>query len=135
MLEKHADFFRDFRGDTVHPSTLEILRELRLLEKFLERPHDEVRMLTARVAGHEITLADMSHLPVQSRFVALMPQWDFLDFLAKEARHYPGFSLRMKAEAVDLIIENDRVESVRLKDGTGSSRAFKRPFTTTCWRP
>ena len=117
VLEKHADFFRDFRGDTVHPSTLELLRELGLLDRFLKRPHDEVRSLTARVADRQITIADMSHLPVENRFVALMPQWDFLDFLAQEARHYPTFSLRMEAEAVDLIIESGRVAGVRLKDG------------------
>jgi 2-polyprenyl-6-methoxyphenol hydroxylase-like FAD-dependent oxidoreductase len=117
VLEKHADFFRDFRGDTVHPSTLELLRELGLLDEFLKRPHDEVRSLTARVADRQITIADMSHLPVESRFVALMPQWDFLDFLAQEARHYPTFSLRMEAEAVDLLFENERVCGVRLESG------------------
>src|SRR3954465_7692271 len=117
VLEKHADFLRDFRGDTVHPSTLELLRELGLLEEFLKRPHDEVRSLTARVANRQITIADMSHLPVESRFVALMPQWEFLDFLVQEARHYPTFSLRMEAEAVDLIIENNRVVGARLKNG------------------
>ena len=117
VLEKHADFFRDFRGDTVHPSTLELLLELGLLDRFLKRPHDEVRTLTARVANRTITFADTSHLPVESRFIALMPQWDFLDFLAQEARHYPTFSLRMEAEVVDLIIENGRVSGVRLKDG------------------
>src|ERR1700760_256802 len=89
VLEKHADFFRDFRGDTVHPSTLELLRELGLLTEFLKRPHDEVQTLTARVANETITIADTRHLPVQSRFIGLMPQWDFLDFLAKEARHFP----------------------------------------------
>jgi 2-polyprenyl-6-methoxyphenol hydroxylase-like FAD-dependent oxidoreductase len=117
VLEKHADFFRDFRGDTVHPSTLELLRELGLLDEFLKRPHDEVRSLTARVADRRITIADMSHLPVESRFVALMPQWDFLDFLAQEARRYPGFSLRMEAEAVDLLLEDNGVCGVRLKNG------------------
>jgi 2-polyprenyl-6-methoxyphenol hydroxylase-like FAD-dependent oxidoreductase len=117
VLEKHADFFRDFRGDTVHPSTLELLRELGLLDEFLKRPHDEVRSLTARVADRRITIADMSHLPVESRFVALMPQWDFLDFLAQKARRYPGFSLRMVAEAVDLLLENNGVCGVRLKNG------------------
>jgi 2-polyprenyl-6-methoxyphenol hydroxylase-like FAD-dependent oxidoreductase len=122
VLEKHADFFRDFRGDTVHPSTLELLGELGLLDEFLKRPHDEVRTLTAQVANRQITFADTSHLPVQSRFIALMPQWDFLDFLAGEARHYPTFSLRMEAEAVDLIIKNGRVAGVRLKDG-GEVRA------------
>jgi 2-polyprenyl-6-methoxyphenol hydroxylase-like FAD-dependent oxidoreductase len=117
VLEKHADFFRDFRGDTVHPSTLELLRELGLLKDFLKRPHDDVRSLTARVADREITIADMSHLPVKSRFVALMPQWHFLDFLADEARRYPGFDLRMNAEVVDLIFEKERVAGVRLADG------------------
>ena len=117
VLEKHADFFRDFRGDTVHPSTLELLSELGLLEEFLKRPHDEVRKLTGRVANEQITIADMSHLPVKSRFVALMPQWDFLDFLAQEARHYPTFSLRMEAEAADLLWERDRVAGIRLSSG------------------
>jgi 2-polyprenyl-6-methoxyphenol hydroxylase-like FAD-dependent oxidoreductase len=117
VLEKHSDFFRDFRGDTVHPSTLELLRELGLLDEFLKRPHDEVRKLTGRVANELITIADMSYLPVESRFVALMPQWDFLDFLAQEARHYPTFALRMQAEAVDLLFRDNRVAGVRL--GTG----------------
>jgi len=117
VLEKHADFFRDFRGDTVHPSTLELLRELGLIDAFLKRPHDEVKKLTGRVADQQVVIADMSHLPVKSRFVALMPQWDFLDFLAQEARHYPTFDLRMNAEAVDLLFENDRVAGVRLSSG------------------
>jgi len=117
VLEKHADFFRDFRGDTVHPSTLELLRELALLDEFLKRPHDEIHQLTARVADRQIVIADLSHLPVQSRFVALMPQWDFLDFIAQEARHYPTFTLRMEAEAVDLLYAGNRVTGVRLKGG------------------
>jgi len=117
VLEKHADFFRDFRGDTVHPSTLELLRELGLLDEFLKRPHDEIRRLTARVADREIPLADLSHLPVETKFVALMPQWDFLDFLAQEARHYPTFTLRMEAEVVDLLIDGGKVAGVCLKDG------------------
>jgi 2-polyprenyl-6-methoxyphenol hydroxylase-like FAD-dependent oxidoreductase len=117
VLEKHADFFRDFRGDTVHPSTLELLRELGLIDEFLKRPHDELRSLTARVANEMIPIADLSHLPVESRFIAMMPQWEFLDFLADEAKHYPGFSLRMETEAVDLIVEDGRVAGVRLEDG------------------
>jgi 2-polyprenyl-6-methoxyphenol hydroxylase-like FAD-dependent oxidoreductase len=117
VLEKHADFFRDFRGDTVHPSTLELLRELGLLEQFLKRPHDEVRSLSVRVADRQITIADMRHLPVKTRFVALMPQWHFLDFLADEARHYPSFDLRMECEVVDPIIEDGRVAGVRIKTG------------------
>jgi 2-polyprenyl-6-methoxyphenol hydroxylase-like FAD-dependent oxidoreductase len=114
VLEKHADFLRDFRGDTVHPSTLELMDELGLLERFLARPHDEVRTLTARVADREIVVADTSHLPVRCKFIALMPQWDFLDFLAGEARRYPTFSLRMEAEATDLLMEGDRVGGVRV---------------------
>jgi 2-polyprenyl-6-methoxyphenol hydroxylase-like FAD-dependent oxidoreductase len=117
IIEKHADFFRDFRGDTVHPSTLELLRELGLIDQFLKRPHDEVRTLTARVADQMITIADLSHLPVESRFVAMMPQWEFLDFLADEGRRYPTFNLQMEAEAVDLVIENGRVAGVRLDSG------------------
>ena len=117
VLEKHADFFRDFRGDTVHPSTLELLRELGLIDEFLKRPHDEVRKLTGRVANEQVVIADMGHLPVKSRFVALMPQWDFLDFLTQEARHYPTFSLRMEAEAADLLWEGNRVAGVRLSSG------------------
>jgi 2-polyprenyl-6-methoxyphenol hydroxylase-like FAD-dependent oxidoreductase len=117
VLEKHADFFRDFRGDTVHPSTLELLRELGLLNEFLKRPHDTIQSITARVANRQITFADLSHLPVESRFVVLMPQWDFLDFLAREGRHYPTFSLRMESEVVDLIIEHDRVAGVKLLGG------------------
>jgi 2-polyprenyl-6-methoxyphenol hydroxylase-like FAD-dependent oxidoreductase len=116
VLEKHADFFRDFRGDTVHPSTLELLRELGLLDEFLKRPHDEVETLTARVADRQITIADMSHLPVKERMVVLMPQWDFLDFIATEARHYPNFSLHMNAEVVDILGKND-VMGVRLAGG------------------
>src|SRR3954453_6178110 len=117
VLEKHADFFRDFRGDTVHPSTLELLRELGLIDEFLKRPHDEGRTPTARLANHQITFADTSHLPVESRFIALMPQWEFLDFLADEARRYPGFSLRMEAEVVDLLFEGGRIAGVKLKKG------------------
>src|SRR5438477_7061615 len=84
-LEKHGDFLRDFRGDTIHPSTLEVMYELGLLEEFLARPHSEVRQLKGYVGDDEVTLADFSHLPTQCRFIAFMPQWDFLDFLAAHA--------------------------------------------------
>nr|WP_046347346.1 FAD-dependent oxidoreductase [Sphingomonas changbaiensis] len=117
VLEKHADFLRDFRGDTVHPSTMELMDELRLLDAFLQRPHDEVQTLTARVANRRITIADTRHLPVKCPFIALMPQWDFLDFLADEARKYPTFALRMEAEATDLLFDGDRVAGVRLASG------------------
>jgi 2-polyprenyl-6-methoxyphenol hydroxylase-like FAD-dependent oxidoreductase len=117
VLEKHDDFLRDFRGDTVHPSTMELLDELGLLEAFLKRPHDEIRTLTARVADERITIADLSHLPVKCPFVAMMPQWEFLDFIADAAREYPAFSLWMNAEAVDLLSERGRIAGVRLGDG------------------
>src|SRR6478672_3146306 len=122
VLEKHGDFLRDFRGDTVHPSTLELMDELGFLDEFLKRPHDEIRSLTARVANQRITIADLSHLPVKCRFVALMPQWDFLDFLAEKAKLYPAFTLAMNAEAVGLIDEEGRIAGVKLADG-GEARA------------
>jgi 2-polyprenyl-6-methoxyphenol hydroxylase-like FAD-dependent oxidoreductase len=103
VLEKHADFFRDFRGDTIHPSTLEVIRELGLIDAFLALPHQEVQELAGEVYGTRVTLADFRHLPVHSRFIAMMPQWDFLDFLAKQARRFPRFALRMQTAATDLI--------------------------------
>jgi len=124
VLEKHGDFLRDFRGDTVHPSTLELMDELGFLDEFLKRPHDEIRSLTARVANQRITIADLSHLPVKCRFVAMMPQWDFLDFLAEKAKLYPAFTLAMNAEAVGLIEQGGRIAGVKLADG-GEARAAK----------
>src|SRR6202049_3754608 len=97
VLEKHADFLRDFRGDTVHPSTLEVMQELGLLEDFLKRPHQEVRRLTGYVGGEAVMIADFSHLPTRCRFIALMPQWDFLDFLAAHGQRYAAFHLKMQA--------------------------------------
>ena len=112
VLEKHADFLRDFRGDTIHPSTLDVLGELGMLDDFLARPHQEVRHMSAFVGGEEVPLADCTHLPTRCRYVALMPQWDFLDFVADRARAYPGFQLRMRSEVVDLIEERGRVVGV-----------------------
>jgi 2-polyprenyl-6-methoxyphenol hydroxylase-like FAD-dependent oxidoreductase len=109
VLEKHADFLRDFRGDTIHPSTLEIMYELGILEDFLKRPHQELREIGGQIGETHIVLADFSHLPTHCRFIALMPQWDFLDFLADQARRYPGFHLRMLARVTDLIMEQGRV--------------------------
>src|SRR5581483_4688094 len=94
VLEKHRDFLRDFRGDTVHPSTLQLFHELGLLTKLLERPHNKLDHIGARIAGQYVPIADFSHLPVAAPFVALMPQWDFLDFVADTARRYPSFELR-----------------------------------------
>ena len=118
VLEKHGDFLRDFRGDTVHPSTLELMDELGLLEEFLQRPHDEIRTLTGRVANEKITIADLRHLPVKTKFVAMMPQWEFLDFIADKAKLYPAFSLSLNTQAVDLIAEGNRIAGVKLADGS-----------------
>ena len=119
VLEKHADFLRDFRGDTIHPSTLEIMHELGVLEEFLERPHQEARTVSVVVGETPLTLGDFSHLPTRCKFVALMPQWDFLDFLADHARRYPGFHLRMRAEATDLIESDGQVRGVRVSTPEG----------------
>ena len=113
VLEKHADFLRDFRGDTVHPSTLEVMHELGLLEEFLQRPHQKVPRIEGQVGARAIVMADFSHLPVRCPYIVLMPQWDFLDFLAKHGKAYPGFRLLMQAEALDLVEEGGRVAGVR----------------------
>ena len=117
VLEKHADFFRDFRGDTVHPSTMEILDQLGMLERFLERPHDALDTARIRVADREYTIGDLSHLDTPAPFIAMMPQWDFLDFLRDEAAAFPGFTLEMAAEAMSFIDEKGRIAGVRLADG------------------
>lgn len=119
VLEKHADFLRDFRGDTVHPSTLEVLHELGLLQEFLLRPHQEVRELGGSVEGERVRLADFSHVPAHARFLVFMPQWDFLDFLARHAGRSPRFHLRMQAEVVDLLKEGERTIGVIAKTPTG----------------
>jgi 2-polyprenyl-6-methoxyphenol hydroxylase-like FAD-dependent oxidoreductase len=113
VLEKHADFLRDFRGDTIHPSTLELLHELGMLPEFLRRPHQEVQQLSGQIGDTVVPVANFAHLPTQCRFIALMPQWDFLDFLAEEARRFPAFRLEMQAEVDDLVIANGKVTGVR----------------------
>lgn len=112
VLEKHADFLRDFRGDTIHPSTLELMHELGLLEAFLKLPHSREDHIVARFGNDEITIADFSHLPVKAPYIAFMPQWDFLDFLAERGREQPNFHLRMQTKAEGLIKENGRVAGV-----------------------
>jgi 2-polyprenyl-6-methoxyphenol hydroxylase-like FAD-dependent oxidoreductase len=119
VLEKHADFFRDFRGDTIHPSTMELLHELGLLEEFLRLPHQEMPQLRLSVDGRSVAGPDCAHLPVRCKFIALMPQWDFLNFLATHAKKYPSFTLRMKTEVTGLIQENGRVIGVRAKTDDG----------------
>lgn len=117
VLEKHADFFRDFRGDTVHPSTMEILDQLGMLERFLRRPHDRVHGAQIRVAGRDYDVGDLSHLRTPAPFIAMMPQWDFLDFLRDEAAAFSPFSLQMEAEVTGLIEADGRVCGVRLASG------------------
>ncbi|QNQ11308.1 FAD-dependent oxidoreductase [Sphingomonas alpina] len=117
VLEKHGDFLRDFRGDTVHPSTLRVFHELGLLDALLQRPHNRVEQLGGRIAGQELTLVDFRHLRVPAPYIALMPQWEFLDFVADQARGYPAFSLKQDCAAVDLIEEGGRVSGVRTMDG------------------
>src|SRR5271169_1302279 len=112
VLEKHADFFRDFRGDTVHPSTLEVMYELELLEDFLKLPHQKVTSAGARVGDFALKAADFSHLPTRCKFIALMPQWDFLNFLSARAKRLPGFQLRMQCEAVDLLRDGETIVGV-----------------------
>ena len=119
VLEKHADFLRDFRGDTIHPSTLEVMHELGILDEFLKRPHQEVRELAGQVGSETVTIADFTHLPTHCRFIAFMPQWDFLNFIVEQARRYPAFHLRMQAEVTDLIEENGKVAGVRAKTPEG----------------
>ena len=119
VLEKHADFLRDFRGDTIHPSTLEVMHELGLLEEFLKLPHQEAREISAQVGDERVPVADFTHLPTRCKFVALMPQWDFLDFLAAKAARYPSFRLRMRAEAVGLVEEAGRVAGVEVMAAEG----------------
>jgi 2-polyprenyl-6-methoxyphenol hydroxylase-like FAD-dependent oxidoreductase len=119
VIEKHADFLRDFRGDTIHPSTLELMYELGVLEEFLKRPHQEVRQLTGEVGKVTLTMADFSHLPTHCKFLALMPQWDFLNFLVGEGERYSGFQVQMRTEATDLIEDNGRVVGVKAKTPDG----------------
>src|SRR5436190_7867813 len=98
VLEKHADFNRDFRGDTIHPSTLELMHELGLLDDFLKLPHQEVREIRGSFNGHVVPIADFSRLSTRCKFIAFMPQWDFLDFLSRKARQFPSFALQMQHE-------------------------------------
>jgi len=125
IFEKHADFFRDFRGDTVHPSTMEILDELGMLQRFLKRPHNKVDKAELRIAGRDWTIGDLTHLRTPAPFIALMPQWDFLDFLRDEGAAFSGFHIEMEAQVIDFIEERGKVVGVRLKDG----RELRAPLT------
>ncbi|MGB8072717.1 MAG: FAD-dependent oxidoreductase [Pseudolabrys sp.] len=119
VIEKHADFLRDFRGDTVHPSTLEMMYELGLLDEFLKLPHSVVKQISLQIGKDRVIVGHFEHLPVHCKFIALMPQWDFLNFIADRGRRYQTFDLRMQTEAIDLIEENGRVAGVRAKSPEG----------------
>ena len=125
VLEKHGDFLRDFRGDTIHPSTLDFMHELGLLDQFLALPHQELREVTAQIGETPIKAADFGHLPTKCKFIALMPQWDFLNFLAAQGQRYPNFKLLMHAEVTDIIRAGDRVVGVQVAspDGVREIRA------------
>ena len=118
VIEKHADFFRDFRGDTVHPSTMEIFDQLGLLERFLERPHNRLYEARGTIAGKDYRLGDLSHLDTPAPFIAMMPQWDFLDFLRDEAASYPTFELEMERPVAGFLEHAGRVTGVRYRDGS-----------------
>ncbi len=119
VLEKHGDFLRDFRGDTIHPSTLELMYELGLLDEFLKRPHQELRQIAAQIGNEMIVLGDLTHVPTHCKFLALMPQWDFLNFLVEHARDFPTFHLKMNAEVTEVVEENGRIVGVRAKTAEG----------------
>jgi 2-polyprenyl-6-methoxyphenol hydroxylase-like FAD-dependent oxidoreductase len=119
VLEKHADFLRDFRGDTIHPSTLEIMHELGILDEFLKRPHQEARELGAVIGGRTLKVIDFSRLPTRCKFIALMPQWDFLNFVAEHAKRYSSFQLRMETKVTDLIWDHETAIGVRAKTPHG----------------
>lgn len=119
VLEKHADFLRDFRGDTIHPSTLELMYELGLLEEFLKRPHQKTREIAGKVGDETIAIGDFTHLPTQCKFLAFMPQWDFLNFMAEQGKRYSEFHLMVQTEAVDLIENDGRITGVRAKSTNG----------------
>jgi len=120
VLEKHADFLRDFRGDTIHPSTLQVMHELGVLDQFLKLPHQKAATISGVIGGETIQIADFRHLPTRCGFIALMPQWDFLDFLADQGARYPGFTLSMRAEVTGLIEEGGLVAGLRAATPEGS---------------
>jgi 2-polyprenyl-6-methoxyphenol hydroxylase-like FAD-dependent oxidoreductase len=119
VLEKHTDFFRDFRGDTIHPSTLQLLHELGLLDSFLALPHSKVSRMSVTIGGRQFLMADFSHLPTVAKYIALMPQWDFLNFLSAEAAKLPTFDLRMGWEATGLLRDQNGITGVLARTPNG----------------
>src|ERR1700730_3155988 len=119
VLEKHADFFRDFRGDTVHPSTLQVMDELGLIDGFLTLPHQHLQKMDGQFGGSSIRIADLSRLNVKYNFIAFMPQWDFLNFLRENGKRFASLKVMMSAEAIDLIHNGDQIAGVRAKTPEG----------------
>ncbi len=118
VLEKHADFLRDFRGDTIHPSTLELFHQLGMLDDLLKLPHSRVDQAMIHIAGQKMKVLDFRHLPVAAPYIAMMPQWDLLNFIATKAKQYPGFDLLMETEAMDLLYDDaERVRGVETRAG------------------
>src|SRR5450755_2298192 len=128
VLEKHKDFLRDFRGDTIHPSTLELMQELGLLERFLQLPHSEIRHLTIEIGKEKFTIGDFSQVSTHCKFLGLMPQWDFLNFMAAEAKRFPHFHLLMETEARDLLATGRRIAGV-LAQGPGGNVLIRAGLT------
>ena len=131
VLEKHADFLRDFRGDTVHPSTLELFHELGQLDAFLQLPHERVERLRAYVGEDLLTIANFTRLPTEAKFIAMAPQWDLLDFIADRGREHSGFDLHLQSEVTDLIFDDDRVAGVRAATPDGEIEV-RAPLTVGC---
>lgn len=131
VLEKHGDFLRDFRGDTVHPSTLELMYELGILDQFLQLPHQKLERIGGQIGKDFVTMADFSYLPTRCKYVAFMPQWDFLDFLADQGKKYPSFSVRMKTKATQLIEDNGRVVGV-IAQGPEGELKIKADLVVAC---
>ena len=129
VIEKHADFLRDFRGDTVHPSTLEMMHELGVLDEFLKLPHSVVKQISLQIGDDRVTIGHFEHLPVRCKFIALMPQWDFLNFIADRGRRYQTFDLRMQTEAIDLI-EGEWARCRRTSEDVG--RRTRNPCRSRC---
>ena len=134
VLEKHEDFLRDFRGDTIHPSTLEIMHELGLLDELLRLPHQRMVKGIARFGERELCMADFSLLRTRCGFIALMPQWDFLDFLSRHARRLPGFRLRMGTEVTGLVFDGDRVVGVNARTAEGLFEVRARLVVGRYWK-
>src|SRR5580698_2412965 len=131
VLEKHPDFNRDFRGDTIHPATMEVMHELGLLDALLQVPHQKIKNLSVVVGGQKLQLVDNTHLPTVAKYIALMPQWDFLNFLACEAKKFPTFHLLTEHNVTDLLHEAGRVVGVRANTPNGPVEV-RAPLTVGC---